>query len=712
MQNVSHHSSEGVLEQFEYDNKIVKAFLIASVVYGVVGLLVGLTLAIQLYLPALNLELPFTTFGRLRPLHTNAVIFAFVGNAMFAGIYHSSPRLLKTSIFSNTLSWIHFWGWQLIIAAAAVTLPLGITSSKEYAELEWPIDIAITLVWVVFAINFFGTVLKRRERHIYVAIWFYIATIVTVALLHIVNSLALPVSLFKSYSMYAGVQDALVQWWYGHNAVAFFLTTPYLGLMYYYLPKAANRPVYSYKLSIIHFWSLIFIYIWAGPHHLLYTALPDWAQSLGTVFSIMLIAPSWGGMLNGLLTLRGAWDRVRDDVVLKFFVVAVTAYGMATFEGPMLSLKNVSAIAHYTDWIVAHVHIGALGWNGFMIFGLLYYLVPRMWRTQIYSTSLANFHFWIGTLGIVFYALPMYWASFTQSLMWKEFTADGFLAYPNFLETVTKIIPLYVIRSIGGTMYIIGVFVMIYNLLKTAGQGEFVATEYAEAPALEKKVKVVGGGWHSVLERKPIVFTLLAFVAVAIGGIVEFVPTALIKSNIPTIEAVKPYTPLELEGRDIYIREGCVGCHSQMIRPFRSETERYGEYSKAGEFVYDRPFLWGSKRTGPDLHRLGGKYPDSWHYNHMLDPSSMSPGSIMPSYPWLIDNDVDLSDLPKKIEVMQTLGVPYTDDDIAAAVENADEQAEKIQKNLAKDKIKVSKDKEIISLIAYLQRLGTDIKQK
>ncbi|MBA4848895.1 cytochrome-c oxidase, cbb3-type subunit I [Emticicia sp. BO119] len=710
MQYITQPESVGTLERFEYDNKIVKAFLIVTVIFGLVGMLAGLTLAVQLFWPGANFESPHVTFGRLRPLHTNAIIFAFVGNAMFAGIYYSLPRLLKTPMFNKTLSWIHFWGWQLIILAAAITLPLGITTSKEYAELEWPIDIAIALVWVVFAINMFGTIIKRRERHMYVAIWFYIGTVVTVALLHIVNSFELPVSLTKSYSLYAGVQDALVQWWYGHNAVAFFLTTPYLGLMYYFLPKAANRPVYSYKLSIIHFWSLIFIYIWAGPHHLLYSSLPDWAQSLGTVFSIMLIAPSWGGMLNGLLTLRGAWDKVREDPVLKFFVVAVTAYGMATFEGPMLSLKNVNAISHFTDWTIAHVHVGALGWNGFMIFGILYYLIPRMYQTRLYSKGLTNTHFWLGTLGIIFYALPMYWAGFTQSLMWKEFTQDGFLAYPNFLETVTQIVPLYMLRAVGGTMYLIGTLIMIYNLIKTANQGSFVPAEYAEAPALEKHVKVTGGTWHSVLERKPVIFTGLALIAVVIGGVIEFVPTALIESNIPTIDAVKPYTPLELTGRDLYIKEGCVGCHSQMIRPFRSETERYGEYSKAGEFVYDHPFLWGSKRTGPDLHRVGKKYPDSWHYNHMMDPTTMSPGSIMPPYPWLLENNYDKELLPAKIKAMRTLGVPYPEGYEDIAVAEAEKQAQEITRSLADAKIKTSSDKEIIALIAYLQRLGTDIK--
>jgi cytochrome c oxidase cbb3-type subunit I/II len=700
------------VEQFEYDNKIVRDFIIASVIFGIIGMLVGLLVAMQLYIPALNFNLPYTTFGRIRPLHTNAVIFAFVGNAIFAGVYYSMQRLLKARMFSDVLSRIHFWSWQLIILAAAITLPLGITTSKEYAELEWPIDIAITLVWVVFGINMIGTILKRRVSHMYVAVWFYIATLITVAVLHIVNSFELPISFLKSYSLYAGVQDALVQWWYGHNAVAFFLTTPYLGLMYYFVPKAANRPVYSYRLSIIHFWTLIFIYIWAGPHHLLYSSLPDWAQSLGVVFSVMLIAPSWGGMLNGLLTLRGAWDRVRDNVELKFFVVALTAYGMATFEGPMLSLKNINAIAHFTDWVPAHVHVGALGWNGMLTFGMLYYIIPRIYKTKIYNIGLANFHFWIGTLGIILYAVPMYFSGVTQALMLKEFTPDGFLKYPNFLETLLSVLPMHIIRSIGGLLYFIGVLVSTYNLVKTAQSGKLVADEADQHPALPANPHDGKYAWHRIWERRPLAFTVGALLVVLIGGIVELIPTFLIKENIPTIASVKPYTPLELAGRDLYIREGCVSCHTQWVRPFRSEVDRYGDFSKSGEFVYDHPFLWGSKRTGPDLMREGGKYSHAWHYNHMYAPTTMSPGSVMPAYPWLHENTLDVSNIGDKISAMRTLGVPYPAGYETQAPIDLKAQADLIAGGLKQEGIEVAPDKEIISLIAYLQRLGTDTKPK
>lgn len=654
------------------------------------------------------------------------MIFAFVGNGIFTGIYYSLQRLLKTRMWSDKLSSINFWGWQFIIVCAAVTLPLGMTSGKEYAELEWWIDILITLMWVVFGWNMFATILIRRVKHLYVAIWFYIATFVTVAILHIFNSFELPISFMKSYSWYAGVQDALVQWWYGHNAVAFFLTTPYLGLMYYFVPKAANRPVYSYRLSIIHFWALIFIYIWAGPHHLLYTSLPDWAQSLGVVFSVMLIAPSWGGMLNGLLTLRGAWDRVRDDVLLKFMVVALTCYGMVTFEGPLLSLKSVNMISHFTDWTIAHVHVGGLGWNGMFTFGMIYWLIPRMFKTELYSKKMANQHFWIATLGIILYAIPMYIAGFMQGLQWQKFNPDGTLLHKDFLEIVINMRPYYILRTLGGLLYIVGAVMWIYNIFKTVRMGSFLANEEVEVqvevahPATKGKEY-----WHRRIESKPVRFMVFAIIVVAIGGLAEIIPTIVVKSNIPTISAVKPYTPLELEGRDIYIKEGCYNCHSQMVRPMRFETARYGEYSKAGENVYDHPFQWGSKRTGPDLAREGGLRGNMWHYEHFDRPKDISKGTIMPAYTWLRENDLNTDLLPNKIEAMQTLGVPYPKGYSTKALADLKKQAHTIAEDIVNNmapialkgttkeaKIKEIENKEVIALIAYMQRLGTDIKVK
>ena len=707
------------LQKFSYDNRMTRNFAIATIVWGVVGLLAGLLIALQIFIPAMNFGLEFTTFGRTRPVHTNAVIFAFVGNAIFTAVYYSLQRLLKTRMYSETLSKIHFWGWQAIIVAAAVSLLSGFTVGKEYAELEWPIDIAITLIWVVFGWNMFGTILQRRTSHIYVSIWFYIATWVTVAVLHIFNSLAVPVSFMKSYTLYAGVQDALVQWWYGHNAVAFFLTTPFLGLMYYFVPKISGRPVYSYKLSIVHFWSLIFLYIWAGPHHLLYSSLPDWLQALGTTFSVMLIAPSWGGMINGLLTLRGAWDKVRRDPILKMFVVGITAYGMATFEGPMLSFKTVNAISHFTDWTIGHVHIGALGWNGMLTFGMIYWLVPRLYNTKLYSVKLANIHFWLATLAIVFYAVPLYIGGITQALMWKQFTPDGFLKYPNFLETVAQLIPMYTIRAFGGALYVAGFLILVFNVVKTIQAGSFVAEEEAQAPALhsESEMKTQSETWHRFLERKPIRFLIFATIAILIGGVVEVIPTYLIKSNIPTITSVKPYTPLELQGRDIYVKEGCYNCHSQMVRPFRSETERYGEYSKAGESVYDHPFQFGSKRTGPDLAREGVKTgklykPNAWHYNHFIDPQKMNEASIMPKYPWLAQKEIDIQSTPAKIRAMKVLGVPYPDNYEQQAIVDLKAQADSIAKDLGANGIQTDSNREIIALIAYIQRLGVDISNK
>jgi len=725
------------METYYYNNRIVKAFLYATIFWAIIGFFAGLFIAILLFCPdipdfllgsKLKNSQGIMGFGRWRMLHTSTVVFAFVGNIIFTGSYYSLQRLLKTRIFSDILSWIHFWGWQIFIFSTWITFLLGINTSKEYAEHEWPIDIAIFCIWMVYGINMIGSILKRKIKHLYVSIWFFLGTWVAVAMLHVFNNLELPIDVlsFKSYSIYAGVQDALMQWWYGHNAVAFILTTPILGLMYYFVPKASNQPIFSYKLSIIHFWSLIFIYIWAGPHHLMYTSLPNWAQVLGTIFSIMLIAPSWGGMINGLLTLRGDWEKVKKDPILKFFAVGITCYGMATFEGPMLATKTLNSIGHFTDWVIAHVHLGTLGWNGFMAFGIIYWLTQKLWNTKLYSISLANIHFWLGIFGLIFYIFPLYFGSILQAGMWKKFNPDGTLAYKNFLDTVSSIIPFYKIRFIGGLIYFLGFIIMIYNVYKTIKKGNFINNEAFRIIPLNNKIEEKEK-FHNWLEQKPIQFTILSFLAVAVGGFIEIIPTLVIKSNVPTIYSIKPYKALELEGRDLFVREGCNSCHSAQVRPFRDEVVRYGEYSKAGEFIYDHPFLWGSKRTGPDLAREGGKNPNSWHFNHMYNPRSTSPGSIMPRYPWLIFNELDRSKTEKKIKAMVKLGVPYTFEYIQNVYHDMDIQASKIvadiyqeypslkkemdrQKKMEKDKFIPLEKREVIAIIAYLQRLGTDIK--
>ena len=718
-------ASAATLDRFSYDDAIVRKFLFATLIWGVVGMLVGLLIALQLANPVFNFNVEWLSFGRLRPLHTNAVIFAFAGNAFFTGCYYSTQRLLKARMFSDGLSKFHFWGWQAIIVSAAVTLPLGFTQAKEYAELEWPIDIAIAVVWVAFAVNFFGTLVKRRERHLYVALWFYIASIVTVTILHIFNNLSVPAGLFKSYSIYAGVQDAFMQWWYGHNAVAFFLTTPFLGLMYYFMPKAAEGPVFSYKLSILHFWSLVFMYIWAGPHHLHYTALPEWASTVGMLFSVMLWAPSWGGMINGLLTLRGAWHKVATDPVLKFFVVGITAYGMSTFEGPMLSIKSVNALAHYTDYIIAHVHTGALGWNGFMTFGMVYWLLPRLFQTEVYSKKAMELHFWIGSVGIVLYVVAIYSAGVTQGLMWRAFDETGRLAYPDFVETVVKLMPMYWLRVVGGTFFIIGMFIFGWNIIMTwlRRPARYEVPVIEAAPLSPKYVDnnpaVPASGlwarfnqvqWHRAWERAPMLFTALTLLAVVVASLFEILPTFLIKSNVPTIASVKPYTPLELAGRDMYIAEGCFNCHSQMVRPFRYETERFGEYSKPGESVYEHPFLWGSRRIGPDLAREGGKYPDLWHVRHFENPRAVTAKSIMPAYAHFLTQTIDFEQIQSRVDAMAMVGVPYGDA-LNKAPAMAREQARTIAATIVEQGgPRGLEDKQIVAMVAYMQRLGRDIK--
>lgn len=700
------------LESFTYDDEIVKKFLYATVFWGFASLFVGVYIAFEMAYWQLNFDNPMITFGCLRPLHTNAAIFAFVGNAIFAGVYYSTQRLCKARLYNSFMGNIHFWLWQAIIAIGGITLLLGYSRGREYAELVWPFDIAIAVAWVLFTVNTMGTIFKRREKHIYVAIWFYIATLITVALLHIVNAVSLPVSLLESYPVYAGVQDAMVQWWYGHNAVAFFLTTPFLGLMYYFVPKAANRPVYSYRLSIIHFWSLIFIYIWTGPHHLLYSSIPEWAQTMGMVFSVALWAPSWGGMINGLMTLRGAWDRVRRDPVLKFLAASITFYGMATFEGPLLSIKSVNYLAHFTDWIVGHVHSGTIGWNYMMICGILYFLVPKLWKTPLYSVRLANAHFWTATVGLLLYILAMWVAGITQGLMWRGLDENGALLYPNFVETMMRIVPMYWVRGVGGVLVLAGFVIMMYNLYKTIKAAPKETSEevyQAYNYRAKKSGEAHGESKHRRLEGMPLVFTVLSLMAVLVGSIATIMPMiATDKYSRSTI--VAPFTPLELAGRDIYISEGCYVCHSQMVRPEPAEVLRYGEFSRAEESVWDRPFQWGSRRIGPDLARVGGKYNHMWHYRHMEDPRSVVAQSLMPSYPWLLNQKTDVQILPRKLEVLSRLGHPYSAEEIENAVALAEEQAKKIAAELHRSGVPLAiYDKKIVALIAYLQRLGTDI---
>ena len=749
----------------EFNDRIVRQFLLATVVWAAVAMLVGVLIAAQLNFWQLNFNTSWLTWSRLRPLHTNAAIFAFVGNMMFAGIYYSTQRLVKARLASDFLSQFHFWGWQAIIVAAAATLPFGLTRSKEYSELIWPVSLMVVVVWVVFAVNFFWTLGRRNEPSLYVALWFYIATIVTVAMLYIVNHLSIPTSFTHSYPVFGGVQDALVQWWYGHNAVAFFLTTPILGIMYYFLPKAAERPVYSYRLSVIHFWSLVFVYIWAGPHHLLNTALPNWLQTLGMTFSLMLWAPSWGGMLNGLLTLRGAWDKVRTDPVLKFFAAGVTFYGMATFEGPLLAIRSVNALAHYTDWIIAHVHGGTLGWNGFMAAGMIYWLLPRLWSKPLYSTALANLHFWIGLVGILLYVSAMWTSGITQGVMLNATTDNGtVLAYPNFLDTLNAIRPMMLMRVIGGALYLTGWFLLAYNVIRTVrgarpvnGSIEiFVEPAASRTPELSllgsifnppvlfsvlafafacawmfggdfmKIAGIVGAlfcivvaylhyesrgrewaGWYDRLLVTALPFTVLTLVAVIAGGLIQIIPTVVAQqaSNVEDRRQI-PYTPLELAGRDLYVSDGCYLCHSQMIRTLVPDVLRYGDYSRLGESIYDHPFQWGSKRNGPDLARVGGKYPNIWHLRHLQDPRSVSAGSNMPNFQWLLTDPVDMAILPKKIAVMRTLGVPYPAMSDTMVLANARAQAAGIADDLKASGATVAPDKQVIALIAYLQGLG------
>ncbi len=811
-----------------YDDKSVRRFMVAAIFWAIVGMSVGVLIASQLSWWQMNghvLELltkplhdwvtakfgwdwwPFfqtdgmahLTISRLRPLHTNAVIFAFVCNMMFAGIYYSTQRLCKVRTASDLLSGIHFWGWQGIMVAAVLTLPAGLTRGKEYAELIWPINLCVVVVWSVFAINFFWTLARRNEPTLYVSLWFYIATIVVVAMLYIVNHLSLPTSWTHSYPIFGGLQDALVQGWYGHNAAAFVLTTPILGIMYYFVPKAANRPVYSYRLSIIHFWGLVFIYLWTGPHHMLNTAMPVWLQNLAMLFSLMLWAPSWGGVLNGLLTLRGAWDKLRSEPALKFFVAGVIFYGMATFEGPLLAIKSVNAVSQYTDWTIGLVHSGTLGWNGMMAAGMFYWLAPRLWNTQLWSKPLADMHFRIGLVGVLLYIAATGYSGISQGLMLNQFSPNGLALKYTFLQTLGTIQLFHILRMVGGFLYLSGFILLACNIWKTARTGNpcdetveitvleparkddmtwaealineplayillaigstvlwFFLPPHADKAALMMTLLIVimavrafkssdsWSHWHERLVGNYLPLTVLVFVAAAIGGAVQIIPTLLVYREKNVEERLQElYTPLELAGRDIFISEGCHLCHSQMIRTLPADVLRYGragvadDYSRYGESLYDHPYQWGSKRTGPDLAREGGpmaKDPQGkpcslmrvgnrgnpWHFNHFLNPRQISDSSNMPAFPWLFEQEADVKSLPNKIATQTRLGVPWpvmTPHAIRTMVETQSREiaaslvAAKVylpaKPQLAGEELRDSLAKtKAVALIAYIQKLG------
>jgi cytochrome c oxidase cbb3-type subunit I/II len=728
---------------FSYDDAIVRWFVGATLFWGLMAMLGGVVVGCLLVMPKLFQGVspafaPWLTFGRLRPIHTNAAIYAFIGNAIFAAIYYSTQRLCKARMWSGWLSRLHFWSWQAIIVAACVTLPLGITQGKEFAELEWPIDIAIAVVWILFfGVNFFATLAVRRDRHLYISLWFYIASIIAVGVLHLVNNFVVPIGWDKSYPMFGGVQEAMLQWWYGHNLLAFLLTMPFLGLMYYFLPKAANRPIYSYRLAIIHFWALVLLYVWAGPQHLHFTTIPEWASSLGMIFGLMLWMPAWGGLINGLMTLRSAGAKMALDPVLKFFFVALVFYGIATLEGSLMSVKSVNALTQYSDWTIAHMHVGALGWNGMLIFAMTYWLLPKLYQTKLWSPMLVTWHLRIAVLGILLYIIPIHIAGIIQTWMWRAQNDLGRLQYVGFLESIQASFPYWWARLVGGGLYVLGMFMLGFNVLMTratrpakyevqlfkARREDEVLSETPPPPAslegkpvldfavtMERFASLV---WHRRWERQPAKVTWAILLIVVVASLAELIPTFIIRSNVPLIATVKPYTPLELAGRDLYIAEGCFNCHSQMIRPLVAEVQRYGEFSKPGESVYDHPVQWGSRRIGPDLAREGGKQSSYWHWQHFEKPDKLSPGSIMPAYQDLLDQELNHREIGRRMAAIKDLGA-VAETDGAKAEDSSKKQAEKIAAEIIAQGGPVEygdhlvKDTVAVALIAYIQRVGTD----
>ncbi len=741
------------VESFSYDDGIVRAFAVATLFWGLVATLLGLAVAHLLVIPKMFGEDPVLSFGRLRPLHTNAAIFAFVGNALFAAVYYSTQRLCKSRMWSGLLSQLHFWGWQFIVIAAAVTLPFGVTQGKALAELEWPIDLWIALVWIgFFGLNFFMTLRRRRTQRLHVSLWFYIVTIVTVAVLHIVSNVVLPIDQVTSYPLFAGVHDAVIQWCYGYNAVSFLLLMPFLGLMYYFLPKAVGQPIHSYRLAILHFWSLALLFAWAGPHRIHYTAMPEWVSSLGMLTGLMLWMPSWGGLVNGLMTLRSRWDKVSSDSVLKFFLVAVVFYGITTFESALLSIKSISSLSHYSDWTIAHVHAGAMGWNGMLAFGMIYWLMPRIFQTNVWSEKAIKFHFWIATIGLLLSVVPLYIAGFQEAWMWGALDELGNLKYPDFVDSINAVKMMWWLRIVGGLIYVVGIITMTVNFVMTwlsrpsqyevpvhridpvssdASSGSSlgllgeIATRLDNAPVLDAARSMERGmqlAWHQRWERLPSRFANLMLLAIIVASVIQVVPVFLVRSNVPKIATVKPYTPLELAGREIYVAEGCYNCHSQMVRSLVAETKRYGDYSQPGEFIYDYPFQWGNRRIGPDLAREGvNRQTSLWHWNHLEDPTKLVEDSVMPSYAHLLDTAIDYEKIVERVKVMERLGVPYGQGESESDAEDVDyaqlarDQAERVAAEVVSAGGTIRRgdvmtlDSQAVALIAYLQRLGTDL---
>ncbi len=728
-------ATPGDAENFSYDDEVVRMFVTATIVWGLVTTIAGLIAATLLVLPWLSDDVPWFAFGRLRPLYSDAAIFAFVGNGMFAAVYYSTQRLCKSRMWSDALSRVHFWGWQAILVAGAITLPFGYTQGRGLAETEWPIDVMVTLIWLfVFGGNFLMTLLRRREQRMYVSLWFYIATIVTFSLIHVFNNFVVPTGWFTSVCIAAGVQDAFVQCWYRHSVESFFLTMPFLGLMYYFLPKAAAQPVFSYRLCIIQFWSLVFLSVLAVSQHAHYTALPEWASTMGMLFGLMMWMPSWAGVFNGMMTWRCAGQKVASEPVLKFFAAGLIFYGFNAFVAALLSIKSINALTQYTDTDVANFNSGVLGWNGLMLLGMIYWLLPKLYQTRIWSPILVHLHFWTGLLGVLLYLIPTYAAGFMESVMWHAIDETGNLTYPDFLDAVRDVQPFRWLQLVGIVIYFIGMLMLainavmtwmkrperyettVHNPLKISSHVEDdspTVSMLSQAPVLEfgKKVDTFWQlNWHREWERLPVKFTCLVAVVVSIASMFEIVPMFLIGNNSPAIATVIPYSPLELAGRRIFISEGCCNCHTQMVRPIVSETKRYGEYSKPGEFVFDRPAQWGDRRIGRDLAREGGKQTNFWHWNHFDDPRTVSPGSVMPSFRHFLDRDLDFSSIAAQVHTESLLGAAYSDEELNNTEAVARRQAEVVAADMVQQGGPAAmQDKQAMALIAYLQRLGTDL---